>query len=158
MKKILIFVLFFTLWLSSISFATEGSTSQDFLEQAFSPAIQQDAIVGGDSIGTTKRSVGKYVLKEGTTINIGGSDAGIHKRQSLIIQITKFLLRMTMVLAITMIIYNGVMYVIKASKWENPKEILNNMLYVGVGILLALLSVIIIRLVSSIGTGSIWTI
>ncbi len=158
MKKILIFVLFFSFWLSSLSFATEGSTSQDFLEQVFSPAIQQDTIVGGDSIGTTKRSVWKYVLKEGTTINIGGSDAGIHKRQSLIIQITKFLLWMTMVLAVTMIIYNGVMYVVKASKGENPKEILNNLIYIWVWILLALLSVVIIRLVSSIGTGSIGTI
>ncbi len=100
------------------------------MEQVFSPAIQQEAIVGGNSIGTTKRSVGKYILKEGTTINIGGSDAGIYKRQSLIIQITKFLLRMTMVLAVTMIIYNGVMYVVKASKGENPKEILNNLIYI----------------------------
>lgn len=155
MKKILIFTLFCILWLGSISFATEGTTSQDFLEQAFSPAIQQDAVVGGESIGTTKRSVWKYVLKEGTTINIGGTNAGIHKRQSLIIQITKFLLRITMVFAVTMIIYNGILYVIKASKGENPKDILNNIIYIGVWILLALLSVIIIRLVSSIGTGSL---
>ena len=62
---------------------------------------------------------------------------------------------MTMVLAVTMIIYNGVMYIIKASKWENPKDILNNILYIGVGILLALFSVIIIRLISSIGTSSL---
>ncbi len=151
-------MLFYVFWLSSLSFATEGSTSQDFLEQVFSPAIQQDTIVGGDSIGTTKRSVWKYVLKEGTTINIGGSDAGIHKRQSLIIQITKFLLWMTMVLAVTMIIYNGIMYVVKASKGENPKDILYNLLYIGFWILIALLSIVIIRLVSSIGTGSIGTI
>lgn len=61
---------------------------------------------------------------------------------------------MTMVLAVTMIIYNGVHYVIKASKGENPKDILNNILYIWVGILLALFSVIIIRLVSSIGSSS----
>ena len=73
MKKILIFILFCSLWLSSLSFATEGSTSQDFLEQAYWPAIQHDSIVGGESIGTTKRSVWKYVLKDGTTINIGNS-------------------------------------------------------------------------------------
>ncbi len=35
-----------------------------------------------------------------------------------------------MVLAVTMIIYNGVMYVVKASKGENPKEILNNLIYI----------------------------
>ena len=63
-----------------------------------------------------------------------------------------------MILAVTMVIYNGILYVVKASKGENPKDILNNIIYVGLGILLALLSVVIIRLVSSIGTGSIGSI
>lgn len=71
------------------------------------------------------------------------------------IQITKFLLRMTMVLAVTMIIYNGIRYVIKASKGENPKEVLNTIIYIAVGILLALLSVVIIRFISSIGASSL---
>ncbi len=57
---------------------------------------------------------------------------------------------MTMVLGVTMIIYNGILYIVKASKGENPKDILHNILYVGVGILLALFSVLIIRLVASI--------
>lgn len=82
-------------------------------------------------------------------------NTGFNKQPSLIIMVTKFLLRMTVVLAVTMIIYNGIMYVIKTSKGENPKDILNNILYVGVGILLALFSVIIIRFVSSIGTSSL---
>ena len=137
-------ILIWIINLGCFSLATEGSNSQDLLEQAFSPSIYNDAIVGWDSIWTTKKSVWKYVLNH-----------WIHKRPSLIISITKFLLRMTMVLAVTMIIYNGVMYIIKASKWENPKDILNNILYIGVGILLALFSVIIIRLVSSIGTSSL---
>lgn len=37
-----------------------------------------------------------------------------------------------MVFAVTMIIYNGILYVIKASKGENPKDILNNIIYIGV--------------------------
>lgn len=148
-------LLFGILTLGSFSLANEWSNSVDLLEQAFSPSIYNDTIVWGDSIWTTKRSVGKYVLKEGTEINIWGSDSWIRKRPSLIISMTKFLLRMTMVLAVSMIIYNGVMYVIKASKGENPKDVLNTILYIGVGILLALFSVIIIRLASSIGTSSL---
>lgn len=148
-------ILIWIINLGCFSLATEGSNSQDLLEQAFSPSIYNDVIVGWDSIWTTKKSVWKYVLKDWIEINIWGSNHWIHKRPSLIISITKFLLRMTMVLAVTMIIYNGVMYIIKASKWENPKDILNNILYIGVGILLALFSVIIIRLVSSIGTSSL---
>lgn len=62
---------------------------------------------------------------------------------------------MTVVLSITMIIYNGIMYLIKASKGENPKEIITNLVYIIGGVLLALMSVMIIRLVSSIGTSSL---
>lgn len=155
-RKIWLFSFFcFVLTPLSITSANEGSQSIDLLEQAFTPSIASDTIVGGDSIGTSKRSVGKYVLKEGTQINIWGPNAGIHKRDSLVIQITKFLLRMTMVLAVTMIIYNGIRYVIKASKGENPKEVLNTIIYIAVGILLALLSVVIIRFISSIGASSL---
>ena len=67
------------------------------------------------------------------------------------VQITKFLLRLTIILTITMIIYNGVMYLIKASKGENPKEIYTNIWYIVTGVLLGLSSVIIIRFISSIG-------
>ena len=221
-------ILIWIINLGCFSLANEGSNSQDLLEQAFSPSIYNDAIVGGDTIWTTKRSVWKYVLKDRTEINIQAFkkkstqdiskvqseknnllsnkidssfswqykivtgwylesintneelqvliseynklvskeerlmkdrntilSVDFSKRPSLIISITKFLLRMTMVLAVTMIIYNGVMYIIKASKWENPKEILNTILYIGIGILLALFSVIIIRLISSIGTSSL---
>jgi len=146
-------ILMFSLWVGYAK-GQAGNTNGDFLEQAFTPAIQSDAIVGWDSIGTDKMSVGKYILKEGTEIKIWWKNKGINRRPSLIISISKFLLRMTMVLAVTMIIYNGVHYVIKASKGENPKEILNNILYIWVGILLALFSVIIIRLVSSVGSSS----
>ncbi|MDO4713216.1 MAG: hypothetical protein Q4B28_00715 [bacterium] len=62
---------------------------------------------------------------------------------------------MTVVLAITMIIYNGIMYLVKASKGENPKEIISNLMYILGGVLLALMSVMIIRLVASIGTSSL---
>lgn len=62
---------------------------------------------------------------------------------------------MTVVLAVTMIIYNGLMYLVKASKGENPKEIVNNIIYIIAGVLLALLSVVIIRVVSSIGKSSV---
>lgn len=92
-----------------------------------------------------------------TTIN-EGVDKGITKRQSLIISVTKFILRMTVVLSVTMIIYNGIMYVIKSSKGENAKDVLKNLLYIGIGLLIALLSVVIIRLVSSIWASSLSTI
>lgn len=137
---------------SCLTFATEGSISYDLLQQAFDPALRQDAVVWQDSIGTDVESVGNYVLNGGSTLTIW---KGLTKRQSLIIEITRFILRMTVVLAVTMLIYNGLQYMIKSSKWEHPKEIVSNILYIILGVLLALVSVIIVRLASSIGMSSL---
>jgi len=38
------------------------------------------------------------------------------KQAPLIVRITKFLLRMTIVLSITMILYNGILWVIESAK------------------------------------------
>ena len=98
-------ILIWIINLGCFSLATEGSNSQDLTRTSFLVLLfYNDAIVGWDSIWTTKKSVWKYVLKDWIEINIWGSNHWIHKRPSLIISITKFLLRMTMVLAVTMII------------------------------------------------------
>lgn len=133
---------------SSLSFATEGSNYSDFLEQAFDDAIGENTVIGGESIGTDKRSVGKYLLKEKTKYTIG---EGPSTEPSFVVFFTKFLLRVTMMLGVTMVIYNGVKYVVKSSKGENAKDVLMTIVYIGVGILLALFSVIIVRVLSSVG-------
>jgi hypothetical protein len=61
---------------------------------------------------------------------------------------------MTVLLAVPMLIYNGIQYMIKSSKGEHPKDIIPNIMYILAGIFLALSSVIIIRLASSIGMSS----
>jgi len=157
MRKLKILLLSWVLlsgsWLLTLnlSFATEGSTAHDLLEQAFNPSIQQNHVIGGGDIGTSKDQVWSYVLREGNEISLS-LDKWLEKkrRPSLLVQFSKFLLRLTIILSITMIIYNGVMYVVKASKGENPKEIYSNILYIVLGILLGLSSVVIIRLISSI--------
>ncbi|MBB1543960.1 hypothetical protein HXK74_00940 [Candidatus Gracilibacteria bacterium] len=151
--KSLIFSTFLTITaISGTSYATEGSNAYDLLQQAFDPAIQQNVVVGGDSIGTDVESVGNYVLNGGSTLNL---KKGLTKRQSLIIEVTRFILRMSIVLAVTMLIYNGIQYMLKTSKGEHPKDIVTNIIYILAGVLLALSSVIIIRLASSIGMSSL---
>lgn len=150
--KSLIFSTFFAIFsIGSISQATEGSNAYDLLQQAFDPAIQADTVVWRDSIGTDVESVGKYVLNWGSNLTLG---KWLTKRQSLIIEITRFILRMTIVLAVPMLIYNGIQYMIKSSKGEPPKDVIPNIMYILAGILLALSSVIIVRLASSIGMSS----
>lgn len=73
----------------------------------------------------------------------------------LIVRITKFLLRLTIVLSVTMVLYNGVLWIIESSKWSEVKDAKNNLIYIFVGILLSLSSVALINLVSSLGTSSL---
>jgi uncharacterized membrane protein len=44
------------------------------------------------------------------------------------------------------------MFVVKSSKWEAPKDVLKNIIYIIVWVLLALGSLIIINLARSVGT------
>lgn len=73
----------------------------------------------------------------------------------LIVRITKFLLRLTIVLSVTMILYNGVFWIVESSKGSEVKDAKNNLIYIFVGILLSLSSVALINLVSSLGMSSL---
>lgn len=121
------------------------SDAQDFLEQAFGASLSSDFVVGY-GVGNNKQQVWNYLLKWWTTITLW---SGKTTTDSLLVSATKLLLRITFLLSITMIIYNGIFYVIKSSKGEGGKDALNNILYVVVWIVLALSSVIIIRLAYS---------
>lgn len=77
------------------------------------------------------------------------------KQAPLIVRITKFLLRMTIVLAITMVLYNGILWIIESAKWGDVKDAKDNILYIVGGILLALSSVAIINLISSVTLSSL---
>lgn len=77
------------------------------------------------------------------------------KQAPLIVRITKFLLRITVVLSITMVLYNGILWVIESAKWGDVKDAKDNIIYVVGGILLALSSVALINLISSITLSSL---
>lgn len=74
----------------------------------------------------------------------------------LIVRISKFLLRITMVLAVTMVIFNGIMWIIESSKGAEVKDAKKNIVLVVVGLFIALMSLSIINLISSITVSSLW--
>lgn len=74
----------------------------------------------------------------------------------LIVRITKFILRITMVLAVTMVIFNGIMWIIESSKWADVKDAKKNLTLLVVGLFIALMSLGIINLISSITVSSLW--
>lgn len=73
----------------------------------------------------------------------------------LIVRIAKFMLRMTMVLSVTMVIFNGVMRIIESSKGGEVKDAKKNITLIIVGILISLMSLGIINLISSITVSSL---
>jgi len=152
-KKFL-FLLLWTLPLFGGGFVfAEGDTSKDFLQQVYHPAISAQQVVWGDRIWTTKKSVWNYVLNWGYEVECKGwFNCSGSTKTSLLVVVTKFLVRFTLIIAISMIIYNGIIFVIKSTKWEPSKETLHNLLYICLWVLLAMASVVIIRLTSSVGT------
>ena len=82
-------------------------------------------------------------------------DITTQQQAPLLVRITKFLLRMTIVLSITMILYNGVLWIVESSSGNDVKDAKNNLIYIFVGVLLALSSVALINLVSSLGMSSL---
>ena len=77
------------------------------------------------------------------------------QQEPLIIRITKRLLRITIVLSITMVIYNGVAYIVEAAKWGEVKNATKNILLIVWGMLLSLFSLVIINLLRSISLSSL---
>ena len=93
----------------------------------------------------------------------GDNDVPVLQTEApLIVRIAKFLLRITMVLAVTMVLFNGIMWIIESSKWAEVKDAKQNIILIVSGILIALMSLWIINLissltVSSLGTQSSWS-
>lgn len=75
----------------------------------------------------------------------------------LIVRIAKFLLRITMVLSITMVIFNGIMWIIESAKWAEVKDAKKNITLIIVGILISLMSLSIINIISSLTVSSLGT-
>ena len=80
----------------------------------------------------------------------GSAGLGIEKEPSMIVKITRMLLILTITLSVTMILYNGMMYIIKTWQWKEGKDVLKNVAYIVIWILIALFSVIIVRIIESI--------
>jgi len=69
---------------------------------------------------------------------------------SIIVKVTRILLSLTIALAVTMILYNGMMYIVKTWQWKDWKDLTKNIAYIVVWILIALFSVVIITLIRSV--------
>ncbi len=141
--------LFLLSWFWSAQFFWWNS---DFLEQVFSPSKSQEQVI---NIGNSKQAVGNEVLRPSTTIQLWGQWGPVAQRDPLLVRITKFLLRLTIVLSISMTIYAGIRYMLAVWSEEWTKNARQHLLYIVWWILLAMMSVGIIILLQSITFSSL---
>lgn len=146
-------LVFFSILFSLIG-ASGVSAAWDLLDKAFQPSIEQNWLV---DLGRTKDQVGNELLRESTNVSISLSWVSSSQRSPLIVRIAKLLLRITIVLAVTMVLYNWILYIIQSSKWETPKDPQKNLINIWLWILLSLASLWIINLINSITISSLKT-
>lgn len=149
-------LMFFVLFVSPLSAQFFWGNS-DFLEQVFSPSKSQQQVI---NLWNDKTAVGREVLNPSMNVDIDLSqnpDIDVSTREPLLVRFTKFLLRLTIVLSVTMIIYTGIRYILAAWEEEWSKNARQNLLYIVLGIFLALMSYGIIILIESVGFSTLST-
>lgn len=73
----------------------------------------------------------------------------INNEASVIVRVTRLLLILTISLSVTMILYNGMVYIIETWQGKEWKNLAKNVILIVVWILVALFSVVIINLIQS---------
>ncbi|MFA7298596.1 MAG: hypothetical protein WC010_03035 [Candidatus Absconditabacterales bacterium] len=136
----------------------EGVNVQDNFGQGC--FVNNEHISNGD-LGSQKNALGQSALgdREFCEQILGGdyNTTVMQTEAPLIVRIAKFLLRITMVLSITMVIFNGIMWIIESAKGAEVKDAKKNITLIIVGILISLMSLSIINIISSLTVSSLGT-
>ncbi len=109
-------------------------------------------------VNAQKQSVNSPLWENDFCEQVLGGDVNVPaftQQEPLIIRITKWLLRITIVLSITMVIYNGVAYIVEAAKGGEVKDATKNIMLIVGGVLLSLFSLVIINLLRSLTLSSL---
>lgn len=116
--------------------------TDDLLRKIAEPSYNDDKMF---KEGQNVKTVWVRVLK--WTYEIDGEWV---TKKSMLLKATRLLLVLTIALSVTMILYNGMMYIIQTWQGKEWKDLIKNVLLIVVGILISLFSVVIINLTQSI--------
>lgn len=128
-------------------FGSFSGAVDDLLWQAIDPSYN------GKNISLVWKNVSTVwdaVIKWKSEMTIGPDWVSVGSSPSIIVKITQILLGLTIALAVTMILYNGMIYIVKTWQWEDWKNLTKNVAYIVIWILIALFSVVIITLIRSV--------
>ena len=75
---------------------------------------------------------------------------GITREPSTFVKVARLLLSLTIALSVTMILYNWMKYIIQTWQWKEWKDLVKNIVYIVIWILIGLFSLIIISIIQSV--------
>lgn len=133
----LITITFFLWWISNAG---------DLLWQIMEPSHNSQTTI---NLGRNVDTVWETMLEWSIELETGGKK-WIKNWPSIIVKATRILLSLVIALSVTMILYNGIMYIVETWKWKEWNELIKNVAYIVIWILLALFSVVIITLLQSV--------
>lgn len=143
-KKIFLFLLFmipvfsYTLW------------DRDIMSEVFQPAKEKQWII---YIWDDKKAVWRSLLRESTVFSWMWGWWEFYKNAPLIVKIVYVILRLTVVLSITMIIFYSIKFMIQVFNWSEIKSATakKDLINVLIWLLIAMFSITAVTLVTSLG-------
>ncbi len=131
-----------SIFLSSMLFFSWSSA--DIIDDVFRPSLNRDTVI---NLWQDKDAVWNRVFKWWIDVVIW---SGAEVRDSLLVSISKTLLRITLILWVTMTIRNAIKFVLAA--WDSAKQgtAAKHIGYIALGIILALGSVAVIYIITSL--------
>ena len=129
---------FISLWYISFSFWN------DIMSQSFYPSKEYGTVI---YIWDTKKDVWHSILRDSTSIWW----IWIYQEAPLIVRIVKIILRITIVLSITMVIFYGIKFMIQVFNWNDYKSAWakKDLINLFIWLLIALFSITAVNLIIS---------
>lgn len=144
------------LWFFSIlvcsSFGFLAIGTNDLLNQAFDQAKTYDYVVNP---GNDKDSVGSQIFNPTTDVTIFGPNAGLNTKEPYLIRLTKLILRITIAISVSIILFAGISYITAFGDTGKQKKAQTMIIYALWWIFIWLASLAIVELALSITKSSI---
>ena len=134
-------------FISPVFLWLDVNAANDILWQVVQPSNQHGTIL---HVWENVKTVWNNVLNDGTEIWIWKDQVTWKNTSSIIVKIIKILLILTITLSITMILYNGMRYIIEVWNGKDGKSLLKNVAFIVIWILVAIFSVTILNLIRSV--------
>ena len=149
-KKIFLFLLFmiplfsYTLW------------DRDILSDVYEPSENKWWVI---YIWDDKKAVWHSLLRESTLISRVWGEWSVYKNAPLIVKIVYIILRLTVVLSITMIIFYSIKFMIQIFNWSELKSATakKDLINVLIWLLIAMFSITAVTLVTSLAKSTFKT-